>query len=263
MPGGWVLDRKVAIVSGGTYGIGRGITLSLAGRGWQVVAFGLESRQIGSAAENGTAGTRAELEQLGLDAELLDADVSQAGEVARVVDLTLSKFGRIDGLVNNAGIHPSGTALDTTEEVWDRVMEVNLKGMFLCARAVLPDMIARGNGAIVNIASRASYGQPNLLAYSASKGGVLGLTFALAYDHFQEGIRVNAVVPSSVLSGMNEGRPGTQERAQRSFHGRMAMPGDIGGAVAFLLSDEAEMITGAVLNVNSFLAVGGPLRNMP
>lgn len=252
---------KVAIVTGGTYGIGRGITLGLAARGYRVVAFGLDARQMGSAAESGRAGTRAELDRVGLDAELLEADVSKAEDVARVVDFAVGKFGRIDSLVNNAGIHPSGAILDTTEDVWDRVMEVNLKGMFLCARAVLPHMIQQGGGAIVNIASRASYGQPNLLAYSASKGGVLGFSFALAYDHFHDRIRVNAVVPSSVRSGMNENRPGQEQRARQSFQGRMAAPEDIASTVAFLLSDEAEMITGAVVNVNSFVGVGGPVRS--
>lgn len=253
-------DGKVTIVTGGTYGIGRGITLTLAARGHRVVAFGLDARQVGSAAEHGRAGTQAELDRLGLGADLLEADVSKAGDARRVADFALEKYGRIDGLVNNAGIHPSGTILETSEETWDRVMDVNLKGMFLCTKAVLPYMVRQGGGAIVNVASRASYGQPNLLAYSASKGGVLGFSFALAYDHFREGIRVNVVVPSSVQSGMNEGRPGLEERASRGFRGRMAVPENVASAVAFLLSDEAEMITGAVLNVNSFQGVGGPIR---
>ncbi len=255
------MNGKVVIVTGGTYGIGRGITLKLAERGWQVVAFGLDSRQMGSAAERGSEGTREELSARGLTADILEADVSDPADVKRVVDSTIERHGRIDGLVNNAAIHPSGTILDTTEEVWDRVLAVNLKGMFLTAQAVVPHMIAQGGGAIVNIASKASYGQPNLLAYSASKGGVLGMTFALAYDHLHEHVRVNAVVPSQVVTGMNEGQQQRLDRSAReTVQDRNALPGDIANAIAFLLSDEAEMITGAVLNVNGFVNQGGPVR---
>src|SRR5438046_1784009 len=119
-------EGNVVIVTGGTYGIGRGITLKLAGQGYRVVAFGLEARQIGSMAERGIAGTRAELEKRDLSAELLEADVSKRADVERVVDLTMQKFGRVDGLVNNAAIHPSGTILDTSDELWEQVMAVNL-----------------------------------------------------------------------------------------------------------------------------------------
>jgi NAD(P)-dependent dehydrogenase (short-subunit alcohol dehydrogenase family) len=255
-----VEQGKVTIVSGGTYGIGRGIVLELARQGHRVVAFGLEGKQPGSMAQNGIAGTRTELEKLGLEAVLLEANIAVAADVQRVVDLAMQKHGRLDGLVNNAAIHPSGTILETTEEMWNMVLAVNLTGMFLLTKAVLPHMIAAGGGAIVNIASKASYGQPNLLAYSASKGGVLGFTFGLGYDHLFEGIRVNAVVPSGVNSGMTEGqlRP-----AGGSGSGwvRRAEPRDIAQTVAFLLSDAASLVSGAVINVNSFAAQGGPPRN--
>jgi NAD(P)-dependent dehydrogenase (short-subunit alcohol dehydrogenase family) len=257
-------DGKVALVTGGTYGIGRGITLRLASQGFRVVAFGLDARQIGSAAENGTEGTRSELKRLGLDADLLEADVSSEEDVTRVVDFTLGKHGRVDALVNNAAIHPSGTILETTREVWDRVIAVNLTGPFLCAKAILPHMIAQGGGSIVNIASRASWGQPNLLAYSASKGGILGLSFALGYDHVHDHIRVNAVVPAGVMTGMNEGQSARLEQAARdSVAGRNVLPADIAGMVAFLLSDEAETITGGVFNVGGFAWQGGPVRRRP
>src|SRR5438093_348087 len=160
-------EGKVAIVTGGTYGIGRGITLRLASEGHRVVAFGLDARQIGSAAENGREGTKSELERLGLNADLFEADVANEDEVVRVVEFALRKYGRVDALVNNAAIHPSGTILETTRQIWDQVIAVNLTGPFLCTKAVLPHMIEQGGGAIVNIASRASWGQPNLLAYTA------------------------------------------------------------------------------------------------
>jgi len=255
---------KVAIVTGGTYGIGRGITLRLASQGHRVVAFGLDARQVGSAAENGREGTQAELARLGIEADLLDADVSHEADVARVVDFTLGKHGRIDALVNNAAIHPSGTILDTTRETWDKVIAVNLTGPFLCAKAVLPHMIAQGGGAIVNIASRASWGQPNLFAYSASKGGILGMSFALGYDHVYDHIRVNAVVPAGVTTGMNEGQVARMEQAARdNVAGRNVLPADIAHMVAFLLSDEAEAITGGVFNVGGFAWQGGPARRRP
>lgn len=254
---------SVAIVTGGTYGIGRGITLELASRGWNVVAFGLDTKQIGSAAENGWAGTRAELEGQGLHADVLEADVSRADDVQRVADFTIEKFGRVDGLVNNAAIHPSGTILETTEDVWHRVLEVNLTGLFLMTKAVLPQMIEQGGGAIVNIASKASWGQPNLLAYSASKGGVLGFSFGLAYDHLGDHIRVNVVVPTGVLTGMNEGRPGTAQRVPDNVAGRNVLPADVAKTVAYLLSDDAELISGAVVNVGSFAGQGGMGRGGP
>jgi NAD(P)-dependent dehydrogenase (short-subunit alcohol dehydrogenase family) len=253
-------EQKVVIVTGGTYGIGRGITIELAERGYHVVAFGLEGRQMGSVAENGIQGTRAELDSLGLTADLLEADVSNRQDVEQVVDLTAGKFGRIDGLVNNAAIHPAGTILDTSEEMWDRVLAVNLKGPFLCTKAVLPFMLKQGGGAIVNLASKASWGQPNLLAYSASKGGILALSFALGYDHLLDHIRVNTVVPSGVVTGMTEGSPHLLAAAQNSVAGRNVLPGDIASAVGFLLSEEADQITGAVLNVGGFAGQGGPAR---
>jgi len=252
--------RKVTIVTGGTYGIGRGITLALAQRGHQVVSFGLESRQMGSLAEHGITGTQAELDKAGLAADLLEADVSSPEDTQRVAEFAMSRYGRIDGLVNNAAIHPRGTILETSLEVWNRVLAVNLTGMFLMTKAVMPHMLAAGGGAIVNVASKASWGQPTLLAYSASKGGVLGFSFGLGYDHLFEHIRVNVVVPAGVDSGMNEGQarhPG----GPGSTYAQRAEPRDIAEAVAFLLSDEARLISGAVLNVNGFADQGGPPRS--
>jgi NAD(P)-dependent dehydrogenase (short-subunit alcohol dehydrogenase family) len=115
----------------------------------------------------------------------------------------------------------------------------------------------------VNVASKASYGQPNLLAYSASKGGVLGLSFALAYDHQLEHIRVNVVVPSGVVTGMTEGSPHLTQAARNAVAGRNTLPQDVAAGVAYLLSDEAATVTGAVLNIGGYLGQGGPVRAHP
>ena len=204
------MQSLVVIVTGGTYGIGRAITLALAARRHCVVAFGVEARQISSIAENAIPGLREELAQAALEADLMEADVTVADDVERVVNFTLDKHGRIDALVNNAAIGPLGTVLETTEAAWDRIMAVNLRGPFLCAKAVLPHMIAAGGGRIVNVGSGAGWGKPNMAAYAASKGGLHALSTALAYDHFRDRIRVNTVIPGGggIVSGMSLGRVG-------------------------------------------------------
>jgi NAD(P)-dependent dehydrogenase (short-subunit alcohol dehydrogenase family) len=260
-------DAPVAIITGGTYGIGRAITLALARRGFRVVAFGLEARQPSSLAEHAIPALAAELEAAGLDALLLEADVSKAVDVERVVELALARHGRIDGLVNNAAIGPLGSVLETPEEVWDRVVAVNLKGVYLCCRAVLPQMIRQGGGAIVNIGSGAGWGKPNMAAYSASKGGLFALSAALAYDHFHDRIRVNTVVPGGggIVTGMSLGRVGGDRAvfaargAPGTAAGRTATPEDVAGAVCFLLSEEAAAISGTVLDVGCFSHQGGPI----
>jgi len=257
---------QVVIVTGGTFGIGRGISVALARRGYRVVAFGLDGRQLSSLAENGGALLRSELAERGLEADVLEADVAQAADVRRVADFTIGKYGRIDALVNNAAIGPLGTILETSEEVWDRVLAVNLKGVFLCCKAIVPHMIRQGGGAIVNIGSGAGWGKPNMAAYSASKGGIFALSAALAYDHFQDHIRVNTVVPGGggIVTGMSLGRfDGDAQKAARgapgTAAGRYATPDDLGNAVAFLLSQEAEAISGTVLDVGCFANQGGPI----
>ena len=257
-------EKRVALVTGGTYGIGRAITLTLANKGYQVVALGLDARQIGSAAEGGTEGTRKELEDRGLSADLLQADVSKADEVQRVVDFAIGKYARIDALVNNAAIHPSGTILETTEEVWDRVIDVNLKGMFLCTKAVVPHMVEQGGGAIVNISSNSGWGKPNLLAYCASKGGVFAFSMALGYDHLHDQIRVNVVVPGGgPETGMNEGSPRLARLGQATVTGRNTRVEEVANAVAFLLSDEAAQVSGTILDVGVFTHQGGPIPDRP
>jgi NAD(P)-dependent dehydrogenase (short-subunit alcohol dehydrogenase family) len=253
-----VEQGKVAIVTGGTYGIGRAITCELARRGYRVVAVGLDARQIGSEAADGAAGTREALEREGLSAEILEGDVSAAADVRRVVDHALSRHGRLDILVNNAALHPRGTITETSEEVWDRVLAVNLKGMFLCCKAAIPEMARQGGGAIVNLGSASGWGKPNLLAYCASKGGVFGLSAALAHDHLKDRIRVNVVVPGWTATGMTVAAtasvddPALRQRGAKTVSGRANIPDDIAKAVAFLVSDDAAQISGTTVTVGCF-----------
>ncbi len=258
---------KCAIITGGTFGIGRAITLTLAKRGFHVFAFGRGKRQNSSTAADAIPSLRQDLADLDLAGDVLAADVTDASDVARVVDQAMQSCGRIDALVNNAAIGPLGTVLDTDEAVWDRIIEVNLKGAYLCSRAVLPHMIARKGGAIVNVGSGAGHGKPNMAAYSASKGGLFALTAAMAYDHLHDGVRVNCVVPGGggILTGMSLGRVGgDMEKFQGkpsdgTAAGRAATPEDIAEAVAFLLSDEGAVISGTVLDVGCFANQGGPV----
>lgn len=262
---------KSIIVTGGTYGIGKGISIGLSRRGYGVVAFGVSNRQPGSLAENATENLQSEARGLGLSLDVLEADVSKATDVQRVVEFTLRKYGRVDALVNNAAIGPLGNILETPEELWDRILDVNLKGMYLSCKSVLPCMIRQGGGAIVNIGSGAGWGKPNMLAYAASKGGVFALSASLAYDHFRDHIRVNTVVPGGggIVTGMSLGRVGGDlEKLSRggsgTVAGRSAEPADVEAAVAFLLSDEAAAISGTVVDVGCFSHQGGPIpsKNM-
>ena len=248
-------DPRTAIIAGGTYGIGRGIALRLAQAGWRVVAFGLETRQAGSAAEGGVAGTQAALAEAGLSGDVLEGDVSVAADVARIVQHAIDTTGRVDGLVNVAAMRPTGTILDTDEETFDRTVAVNLKGMFLTCKAVIPHMKTVGGGAIVNIGSGAGWGKSGILAYCSSKGGVFAFSSALAYDHLVDRIRVNVVVPGpQTESGMIEiaREEGRDMPAYQTATGRQTQPVDIANAVNFLLSDEAAQISGTIVDVGAF-----------
>lgn len=264
------MSKRVAIVSGGALGLGRSITLALARHGYDVVAFGLESRQISSTVEQGFPSLREALEREGLSAALIEADVSSETDVARVVDTAVSRHGRIDALVANAAIGPLGTVLDTEPELWDRIHAVNLRGTYICARAVIPHMKAVNGGAIVIVGSGAGWGKPNMAAYAASKGGLVALAQAMAYDHLHDRIRVNVVIPGGggIVSGMSLGRFDNDQsrlraKAPGTAAGRFATGDDLADAVEFLLSDRAAVISGAVLDVGCFFHQGGPVPAAP
>lgn len=261
---------SVVIVTGGTFGLGQSITVELARRGHQVVAFGLAKPQVSSTAQ-GVQSLLSELEGAGCAADVLEADVSNAADVQRVVDHAMARYGAIHGLVNNAAIGPLGTVLNTDEELFDRIVAVNLKGTYLMSRAVLPHMRDAGGGAIVNIGSGAGWGKPNMAAYSASKGGIVALSMAMAYDHFHDRVRVNVAIPGGggIVSGMSVGRFGGDANAFLSkpapgtAAGRPATGRDLANVVAFLLSDDAATISGTVIDVGCFAHQGGPVPPKP
>jgi 3-oxoacyl-[acyl-carrier protein] reductase len=238
-----LLDR-VAIVTGSGQGMGRGIARCLARAGAHVVIADQAAERI--------APVVAEVEAQGVSSLGIATDVSRAEDVKRMVQQTLDRFGKIDILVNNAGRVVIKPLIEQTEADWDRVLNTNLKGVFLCCLEVVPRMIARQRGAIVNIASIAAFHVtvPHV-PYAASKAGVVALTRDLAYEVGPQGVRVNAIAPGPIETGMarivsDEDR---EARAQNILLGRMGQPEDIGETVVFLVSDAASYITGATLRV--------------
>ena len=176
-----------------------------------------------------------------------------------MVRLAEARFGNVDILVNNAGVEFAKTVLDTTVEEWDRLMAVNLKGVFLCSKAIIPLMQMRGQGVIINIASELGLvGEANVAAYSASKGGVVMLTKAMAIDHGRSGIRVNCLCPGPVATQLLEDVfAGSPDPAglRRSFEaatvlGRIGSPDEVAGAAAFLAGDDSTFMTGANLVID-------------
>lgn len=243
----------MAVVSGGTNGIGRAITVTLARVGWHVVAFGPDAPQPGSTAADGVAGTRAALDKAGLDALVLDADVTSDADRRRVLDAALARTGHLDGLVNNAAIRPRGAFPQATEADLRAAFEVDVVGLFCLSQLCLDALVASGRGAIVNVGSAAGWGRPGLAAYGAAKGAVHALSQSMAYDLAPLGVRVNTLVPGRVRTGMVEDQFGDSLDASRF----PTTPGDAAEAVCYLLSERASSVNGALLNVGGFHLQGG------
>ncbi|UCG83209.1 MAG: SDR family oxidoreductase [Dehalococcoidia bacterium] len=245
------LDEKVAIVTGGASGIGRAIVLSLAKEGADVTIADIDMDSAQSVA--------AEVESLGQRALAVKTDVSSSVDVERLVEETVRHFGRIDILVNDAGIGEGGMVEELPEETWDRVLNTNLKGTFLCSKAVLRHMVERKSGRIVNIASGVWF-KPVFMsaAYGASKGGVVSFSKALALEVAGHGINVNVVVPGFVDTPMTRRVFPTDEEFQAFAmspalappRGQVAMPDDVADVVLFLVKPESRHIIGQSVHVN-------------
>ena len=240
------LENKISIVTGAARGLGRAIAVELARRGSDIAACDINLE--------GTEAVAQEVRSLGRRTLSLKLDVSSASDVGRMVDRVMKDFGRIDVLVNNAGICQVATIEEITEEDWDRVMAVNLKGVFLCSKAVMGVMKRQRSGRIVNMGSVAGKlgGISTAANYSVSKAGVICFTKALAREMAPYGVTVNAVAPGVVETDMTLGiTKGDFSNYLRNIPlGTIGSPEDIAYAVAFLVSDEARYITGEILDVN-------------
>lgn len=240
------LEGRVALVTGGASGMGAACAAVLRRCGARVVAVDLDGARGAPAAA-------------GIGASFVQGDVSDPGFCTRAVATAVEEHGRLDILVNAAGIMVRKRAIDTTDDVYQRVLRVNLDGTFYLCRAAIPHMVAGGGGAIVNFSSIwGLWAGANAAAYSAAKGGITVLTRALALEHGRDGVRVNAVLPGDVdtplLRAGGRERPLTDEEVARMGEsiplGRVAQPVEIANVVAFLASDEASYLTGVLLPVD-------------
>jgi NAD(P)-dependent dehydrogenase (short-subunit alcohol dehydrogenase family) len=239
------LGGKATAVTGATRGIGRAIALAFAREGADVLVNGRD-------AEAGRAVCR-EIEKLGRRAVWHAADLGRVAEAQSIVATAVDAFGRLDVLVNNAGLFERKPALELDEAAWDRLLDVNLKGAFFCAQAAARAMRGRG-GAIVNVASDAAWsgGLNPCLHYAASKAGMVSITRSLARELAPVGIRVNALAPGLITTDMGDTAGGTLPGLVIPM-GRQGTPDEVAAAVVFLASDEASYVTGANLNLSGGL----------
>lgn len=239
------LENKVAIVTGGGHGIGKATALRLAREGASVVVVDIDVEAAGVVVET--------IQEQGGQAFAMQVDVTQRDAVEKMVEEALARFGRVDVLVNNAGITQDAQLRKMSEEAFDRVVNVNLKGVFNCTQAVLPAMLEQGSGVILNassvVAANGNFGQTN---YVATKAGVTGMTKVWARELGRKGIRVNAVAPGFIRTRMTEAIP---EKVMENLRTRIAMqrmgePEEIANAYLWLASDEASYVNGHVLAVD-------------
>jgi NAD(P)-dependent dehydrogenase (short-subunit alcohol dehydrogenase family) len=245
------LQGKVALVTGGASGIGRGIALRFASEGAAVVVADVNAA--------GGAAVGAEIRQAGGQALAVTADVTRGADCERMVAAAVERFGRLNVLVNNAGIGGGQALAELDEAVWDRVIEVNLKGVYLGCKAAFPALVAAGGGSVVNIASLAAVvAPPGFGAYGASKAGVVQLTRVLAVEGARFQVRANALCPTWVWTPLvashlaEAGKPAAvqAELAASIPLGRIATVEDVAAAALFFASDEAAYLTGVSLPID-------------
>jgi NAD(P)-dependent dehydrogenase (short-subunit alcohol dehydrogenase family) len=238
---------KVVIVTGGSFGIGRATALAFATQGAKVV--------VADWVED--ADTINQIKASGGEAIFVKCDVSKADQVKALVEKTISVYGRLDFAFNNAGIEGyTASTIDCTEENFDRTIGVNLKGIWLCMKYEIPEMIKQGKGVIVNCASIAGLvGFPGLPAYVATKHGVIGLTKTAALEFVKSGIRVNAVCPGVIKTSMIDRITGKKKEVEEQFKamepiGRMGEPEEVANTVVWLCSDQSSFVTGHAMAVD-------------
>jgi NAD(P)-dependent dehydrogenase (short-subunit alcohol dehydrogenase family) len=250
------LKSKVAIVTGGGAGIGEAIATRFAREGARVVVAEIDAGRGQSTAEA--------IQQLGGEALFVDTDVSSEPHVTVLIETALKRFGRIDILVNNAAVlisHGETRAHELSIEEWDKTMNVNLRGYWLCSKHVIPSMMAQGAGSILFIGSRTGLrGFARLTAYSASKGGVLALMRSMAADYARDGIRINAIIPGTMDTPMNAdefSQPGARDKfIPRIPAGRLGAATDIAGMATFLSTEEASFCIGGLYFVDGGADLG-------
>ena len=245
-----MLKGKTAIITGSGRGIGRAIALAMAEQGANIVVNDVNMESAGEVV--------AEIEAMGRQAIAVKADVTSEEQVKAMIETCINRFGKLDILVNNAGIIQTAPVTEIDGKDWDRVMEVNLKGVFLCCKAALAPMKAQHGGKIINIASVAGKRGGGLLGnscYSASKGGVIAFTKSLARESGPFGINVNAITPAFTDTEMTRSiAPDKKEFIIKMLPlGRVGQPSDIAGAVCFLASSMSDYMTGEIMDVDGGL----------
>jgi NAD(P)-dependent dehydrogenase (short-subunit alcohol dehydrogenase family) len=259
------VEGKVALVTGAgstpgpSIGTGKATSIALAREGASVLLVDLRPARAEETLEV--------IEKEGGVGDVFAADVTTAAGCEAMVEAAVARYGALDILVNNVGVASLGTVVDTTEEEWDRALDVNLRSTFLASKHAVPVMTANGGGAIVNISSISAIRGDRTIAYSAAKGGVISLTIDMAYTHGRDGIRVNAIAPGHlttpmVLSVAAPGAQGEYFNQLRNEAGLLGTTGDgwdVAWAATFLASDEARWITGVVLPVDSGVLTVTPL----
>lgn len=239
--------NKVALVTGGSFGIGRATAIAFAKKGAKlVIADWVEDYE-----------TINLIQALGAEAIFVKCDVSKATDVKVMIEKTIAAFGRLDYAFNNAGIEGTlAPVQDCSEENWDKTIGVNLKGIWLCMKYEIPEMLKQNKGVIVNTASVAGLvGFPGLPAYVASKHGIIGLTKTAALECAKLGIRVNAVCPGVIKTSMIDRLTGNKKEAEEQFTGmepigRLGQPEEVANAVVWMCSDEASFVTGHAMAVD-------------